>query len=616
MAQVLSLKTAGAHPAPEAPRRYLGDVLVSSGRLAREQIDAALRAQRGQNSLLGTILVVEGLLSQDALTDALSEQSGLGRADLDTAPPDPILLQGVDPLVCLRLDAIPWRKRGGRLEIAIVNPANGPAAIAAFGPATLALASPDALRTTITRAFGARMRRHASHRCPKRLSCRSLVRSGFSRRKAALAIGLAGGILAAPLAALNVALAWLLVANLSNLVLRGVALATRLRRGPQPVASAPKLVDSRRLPRVSVLVPLWREARVAEQLLDALGAMEYPAPLLDIKLVLEEEDLTTRAAIDRCPLPPTIDIVTVPSGALRTKPLAMNYALPFCRGEVIGIYDAEDRPDPGQLRAIVHHLMDASPDVACVQGYLDFYNDRKNWISRSFTIEYAVWFRVFLTGVQRLGLPIPLGGTTVFFHRRMLEEIGAWDAHNVTEDADLGMRLARFGYRCEMIPTTTLEEANCVGAAAWIGQRSRWNKGYALTWASHMRRPLRLWRDLGWKGFLSFQVLFLGSLTASAAIPFYWLTAFVALGLDVPVWAHVPPLLVWALLLTGGTGSVLMITAANVGLRDRASRGRWGGTIAFLPLYWLLAAAAVYRALWEVFTDPFYWTKTEHGLDP
>ena len=139
----------------------------------------------------------------------------------------------------------------------------------------------------------------------------------------------------------------------------------------------------------------------------------------------------------------------------------MNYALPFCRGDIVGIYDAEDRPDPGQIRAVVQHLQAAPPEVACVQGYLDFYNSADNWLARCFTLEYAIWFRVVLLGVQRLGLPIPLGGTSVFFRRGVLEQIGAWDAHNVTEDADLGMRLARFGYRCEMIASTTWEEANC-----------------------------------------------------------------------------------------------------------------------------------------------------------
>ena len=173
----------------------------------------------------------------------------------------------------------------------------------------------------------------------------------------------------------------------------------------------------------------------------------------------------------------------MPADALKTKPRAMNYALPFCRGDIVGVYDAEDRPDPGQIRAVVQHLQAAPPEVACVQGYLDFYNSADNWLSRCFTLEYAIWFRVVLLGVQRLGLPIPLGGTSVFFRRGVLEQIGAWDAHNVTEDADLGMRLARFGYRCEMIASTTWEEANC-RVGPWIRQRSRWLKGYALTWAT------------------------------------------------------------------------------------------------------------------------------------
>ena len=175
---------------------------------------------------------------------------------------------------------------------------------------------------------------------------------------------------------------------------------------------------------ISLLVPLWREEKVAAQLIDALAAMEYPASLLDIKLVLEECDETTRAAIARATLPPTIEIINVPADrdGLRTKPRAMNYALPFCKGEIVGVYDAEDRPHPGQIRAVVQHLEDADDKVACVQGYLDFYNTSENWLSRCFTIEYAIWFRVILHGVQKLGIPIPLGGTTVFFRRRELEE--------------------------------------------------------------------------------------------------------------------------------------------------------------------------------------------------
>lgn len=612
MAQVLSLKIAEA-AAPKPPARpYLGEVLVRSGRLAPEALDAALSAQRGQDTLLGTILVVQGLVTQDALADALSEQSGLARVDLDAQPPDRILLQGVDPFVCLRLDAIPWRRTAGRLEIAVANPASEPAAVAAFGPGAVVLARPEAIRAAIVRHFGGRMRQHASTRCPKHLSCRTLLRRGGNWRVAAALGTVAAATATAPWPAVNVLLAWVLVAGLATQAVRLAALLTRLARGATPMARPPVAVDSRCLPKVSLLVPLWHEERVAARLLEALGAMEYPAPLLDIKLVLEEADATTRAAIARCILPPTIEIITVPDGHLRTKPLAMNYALPFCRGAIVGVYDAEDRPDPTQLRTIVRHLTDAPDDVACVQGYLDFYNDRANWLARCFTIEYAVWFRILLTAIERLGLPVPLGGTTVFFRRRVLERLGAWDAHNVTEDADLGMRLARAGYRCEMVATTTLEEANCHGARRWIGQRSRWNKGYALTWASHMRNPRALLRDLGPRRFAGFQVLFLGSLTSSLALPLFWMMALGFFGIG-SIWSHIPSLLGWGLVLTGGVGSITMVAAATLALRDSGRPRMWPWALS-LPFYWPLAAAAAYRALAEVVTRPFHWTKTEHGL--
>ena len=157
--------------------------------------------------------------------------------------------------------------------------------------------------------------------------------------------------------------------------LRLVALFARVRRRrAEPGGDTPRLADYKKLPRVSILVPLLREEAVAQRLLEALAAMDYPAALLDIKLVLEADDAITRAAIDRAVLPPTIEVVTVPADTLRTKPRAMNYALPFCRGDIVGVYDAEDRPDPGQIRAVVAHLQAAPPEVACVQGYLDFYN--------------------------------------------------------------------------------------------------------------------------------------------------------------------------------------------------------------------------------------------------
>jgi cellulose synthase/poly-beta-1,6-N-acetylglucosamine synthase-like glycosyltransferase len=397
--------------------------------------------------------------------------------------------------------------------------------------------------------------------------------------------------------------------------LRFTALFARARLGPSRIGvgdGAIRLADARKLPRVSLLVPLYQEARVARGLLEGLRALDYPPALLDIKLVLEEHDVVTRAALEEAPLPPTMEIVSVPADAMRTKPRAMNYALPLCRGEIVGVYDAEDRPDPGQIRAVVARFAEAPAEVACLQGYLDIDNTDRGWLARCFTLEYAIWFRVILLGVQRLRIPIPLGGTTVFFRRAQLERMGGWDAHNVTEDADLGMRLARFGLRCEMLSTVTMEEAT-LSVPAWIRQRSRWLKGYAVTWASHMRDPVQLWRDLGPRGFLGFQVLFLGALTSYLAIPLFWVLLALTLGFDAPVWEGFPAPLRVAFFASMIAGQSVMLVIAVIAARD-AGRLRLLPWIATLPFYWPLGAVAAYRAVAEVFYAPFHWHKTEHGV--
>jgi len=290
----------------------------------------------------------------------------------------------------------------------------------------------------------------------------------------------------------------------------------------------------------------------------------------------------------------------------------MNFALPFCKGEIIGVYDAEDKPDSAQLTLVARYLMAAPPEVACVQGFLDFYNPRQNWISRCFTIEYSSWFRVLLRGVQYLNMPIPLGGTTVFFRTEVLKKLGAWDAHNVTEDADLGMRLARQGYRCEMIPSTTREEANC-HARAWVKQRSRWLKGYMITWAVHMRAPAQLWRDLGPVGFLGFQILFLGGTAAYLAAPLMWVLWLSFLGVPLGIFDMLSHE-IWAVFLTSlllGKVVTLGVAARALTTKDKRSLLPW---VLTLPIYWVLGAAAAVKASYELFTNPFYWDKTRHGL--
>jgi cellulose synthase/poly-beta-1,6-N-acetylglucosamine synthase-like glycosyltransferase len=328
-------------------------------------------------------------------------------------------------------------------------------------------------------------------------------------------------------------------------------------------------------------------------------------------LVVEAEDHLTRQALEREDLPGWMRIVVVPDGSVKTKPRALNYALDHCRGSIVGVYDAEDAPEPDQIRKVVDRFHTRGPDVACLQGRLDFYNPRINWISRCFTIEYAAWFRLLLPGIERLGLAVPLGGTTLFFRRAALETLGRWDAHNVTEDADLGMRIARRGYRTELIDTTTFEEATC-RPKSWVKQRSRWIKGFMMTWLTHMRDPVLLWRELGPRKFMGFQLLLAGSVLHALLAPVLWTFWALPLGLPHPVQSVLPEAGIWALVASFLAIEVGLIAFGIVGMRRTRHRlpPLWVPT---MILYYPLATLAAYKAAWEMLAQPFYWDKTSHG---
>jgi cellulose synthase/poly-beta-1,6-N-acetylglucosamine synthase-like glycosyltransferase len=339
--------------------------------------------------------------------------------------------------------------------------------------------------------------------------------------------------------------------------------------------------------------------------------LDYPRDLLDILLVVEEEDAITRDALRAVELPPWMRVVVVPDGPLKTKPRALNFGLDLCRGSIIGVYDAEDAPEPAQIRKVVDRFYQRGPDVACLQGVLDFYNPRTNWLSRCFTMEYAAWFRIILPGLQRLGMAIPLGGTTLFFRRAALEELGGWDSHNVTEDADLGMRLARHGYRAEILETTTYEEANC-RALPWVKQRSRWLKGYVMTWCVHMRDPALLWRQLGPRKFFGFQILFLCTLSQFMLAPVLWSFWLVPLGVPHPLAAALSPLMMLILIGLYLLTEVVNLTVTIMALRMTNHKLSWFW-VPTLHFYFPLGALASYKAAWEMVTNPFYWDKTSHG---
>ena len=370
------------------------------------------------------------------------------------------------------------------------------------------------------------------------------------------------------------------------------------------------------LPVYSVLVPVFREIAVLRQLLDALGSLSYPVEKLDIKIIVEELDTTLRRELENYMLPEQFEIVVVPRGKPQTKPRALNYALQFARGELLTIYDAEDVPDARQLlRAVQRFYQSSNENLACVQAKLVFFNANENWLTRQFAAEYATLFGLILPGLAAEGLPLPLGGTSNHFRTDILRSIGGWDPFNVTEDADLGFRLARLGYATEVVDSVTYEEAN-TQFSNWLKQRARWLKGFLQTWLVHMRDPVGVLREIGLGGFWVLQATTIGVFISALLHPILLVATFVMLFTQPMVYADTP---LWLVvfgsmnLLTFVLGYGVSIYAANKAL-GQLGISRWWGTLASLPFYWILMCAAAWLALYQFIVCPFAWNKTEHGL--
>lgn len=601
----------GLPPAANAPQRRpdLAMALMRDGAVPPDAVLQALRQGAGEGNLVD-VLMAHRLTSPDLLYATLSRLTGIGLADLAAQAPDPRLIDRLGADFCLAHGILPWRDTGGITVIASAHP-DGLAAhyarlISAFGPVAQALAPAAQIEAALRHARGADLARQAETRLTRTESCRD-VRPA-SRLTYIAIVAAAMLALSALSHTLTVLLLWASLTLAATAGVKFAALLLTLRRTPPPPAN-PAVIA--RKPMVSIMVALYKESDIATRLVKRLSRLDYPRDLLEILLVVEEEDHLTRRALAGSSLPPWFRTVIVPCGRVKTKPRALNYALGQCRGTIVGVYDAEDAPEADQIRKVVDRFHQRGSEVACLQGRLDFYNPHRNWLARCFTIEYASWFRVVLPGMQRLGLPIPLGGTTLFFRREVLERLGGWDSHNVTEDADLGMRLARHGYRTEVIETTTYEEANC-RALPWVKQRSRWIKGYMMTYRAHMRDPRLLWRQLGPRGFFGFQVLFLGSLSQSLLAPLMWSMLALQFGLGHPVDDVLSHATITAIAVFFVTCEMLNIALGVVGLRRSGQRisAAWVPTLA---LYFPLQAAAAYKAGWEMLSKPFYWDKTSHG---
>ena len=369
-------------------------------------------------------------------------------------------------------------------------------------------------------------------------------------------------------------------------------------------------------PTYTILCPLYKEWQVIPQFVTSMSHLDYPKDKLQVMLLLEEDDTQSIQAVRKYSLPSYFDVVIVPNSKPKTKPKASNYGLLHATGEYVVIFDAEDVPDPLQLKKAVIGFTKASARTVCIQAKLNFYNPHQNILTRVFTAEYSLWFDLVLTGLQSIHAPIPLGGTSNHFRKKDLIALKGWDSFNVTEDCDLGMRLVKAGKQTAVINSITLEEANS-DLGNWFGQRSRWIKGYMQTYLVHMRTPREFF--INWKEphAITFQMVVGGKILSMFINPLMWIITLCYFLFRANVGTFIESFFPAPVLYMGVTSLLLgnflyvyyyMIGCAKHGHHELVKYG------VFIPLYWLAMSVAAWMAVYKLITAPHHWSKTKHGL--
>jgi len=602
------------------PRLQIGRLLVDAGLITETQLAEALRKQVEWGSKLGDTILGLGWVKPLDFYQLLARQLALDFVNLLQHPADESLFDKREYADYAQHLYLPWRRVDGILWVATADPLSPALARRWAGRADVrfAVTSKFDIIWDLQRVAGAQFSEEAvlslAELDPEH-SARTVVTQNQKWWLVGFPLLLLISTCMFPLTTLIVLNTLINGLLFCSFVFRtclcwmsceeniGIAIQ------PEEVAA----LHDADLPLYTVLVPMYKEPTVLPILVAALRRMDYPKSKLDIKLVLEEDDHETIDAAKLLGLPANFEIVRVPQSLPRTKPKACNYALRFARGEYLTIYDAEDKPEPDQLKKVVVAFRKLGDDAACIQAHLNYFNVEENWLTRMFTLEYSLWFDMFLPALDELRVPIPLGGTSNHFDLAKLRQVGAWDPFNVTEDADLGLRFAAMGYHVGVVNSVTYEEANA-HLGNWIRQRSRWLKGYIQTWLVNMRHPVNLFRSVGWKSFFSFQLFVGGCILSGLIYPFLvfpfvvWLLA----GKNMMQALFPAPVLMISMAnLIIGNSCLIYISMLAVAKRRHAALLPYALTV---PGYWALQSVAAYKGLWQLITNPFYWEKTAHGI--
>ncbi|MFD0680586.1 MULTISPECIES: glycosyltransferase family 2 protein [unclassified Paenibacillus] len=614
----------------QSQKGRLGDMLVNTGAIEQEQLNQALEFQRKSGGMLGDILMAMRIIEPEKLYRHIATQNNLGRIGSEFDFHD---LNKLPEYLARQYDAVVISQDLNRYLVAVGGPLSDEAqrAIEALLelPVEQVLATREEMEYFWKQIYESELMVESTQKLVNEQPENS-AHVTFTTPQIVTAVAvvllLIGSLAADWFHTLIIVNVMIQIFYFSMtlfkfmIVMYGTRDYAQIRFTQEQVDA----VDERTLPIYTILVPMYKESKVIPYLLANLERLDYPKAKLDVRLLIEEDDVEAQELLKSMNLPAYYTTIVVPHSLPKTKPKACNYGLIRARGEYVVIYDAEDRPDPDQLKKVHAAFVNGPDNLACIQGKLNYFNSDQNLLTRWFTHEYSMWFELLLPGVMQLNIPIPLGGTSNHFKMSVLKEINAWDPYNVTEDADLGIRLYKSGYSTAIVDSRTWEEATS-RTGNWIRQRSRWIKGYMQTWLVHMRNPFKLYKELGFKGFMGFQVMVLATPILPLLNPFYWVMIILWY-----VWRlhwipqFFPGVIYYFASIEFLIGNFLFVFSNVVGvywviyeLEKRNEDTFSYGLVKYAlltPFYWVLMSIAAVKAAWQLITKPFYWEKTTHGL--
>lgn len=603
-------------------RKNIGTYLLENSYITRRQLNEALELSQQTGVRLGQALLIKQFIHEKQIYEILAQQAGLKFVDLKGVCIQEDVVRLVDAEIEREYGVLPIKATKTELTLAIVDP------IDKTGIEKVKEITGKKVRLVVTSEEGLEHALESIYSTDYTITSTSNLLTRSPRESAFKVLSRGQSIFFSVLFFLS--LIWAIL-DFTSFTITVNELVTVFYIGfsaykfylvysamnhdcEVPVSDEElAALDPKQLPVYTLLVPVYKEADVLPNLMKSLTRLDYPSTKLDIKILMEEDDTETIQRFYELNLPPHFKATIVPGSQPRTKPKACNYGLIHAKGEYIVIFDAEDRPDRDQLKKAVVAFEKSDPQVVCIQAKLNYYNRTQNLLTQWFTSEYSMWFDLFLPGLDASEAPIPLGGTSNHFKRRALAEVGAWDPHNVTEDADLGMRLYKRGFHTRTIDSTTYEEANS-RLNNWLRQRSRWIKGYIQTWLVHMRDPFKLLREVGLKGFISFQFVTGGTFFAALVNPVLWTIT--------TVWF----LTKWAFIQETFPGVIFYLSSISLYLGNfvftymnvaGAMRRKHYDNVRFAllsPIYWGLMSIGAWKGFLQLISKPHYWEKTIHGF--